>query len=364
MTRLISAVAVQVADDQPAGTVHLHLYATDASGLEFGQVTLNTSAETVSTHWDLLASGQTSPGSAAPVVGKAVMLGQDLSLLVIPSVGGVQYAGTAAALQEAAPASLATSAAPGSALPSTAIPQTLVTAGAVVQPDVFSGIASGAALDPRWLSVGAPSAFGMVNAQLALAPADAPSQTLLLASAPAGDYAIGVDVSLPAALLPGTQAGIELYLDDGDWLTLGIAGNGTAALCAAAWHQAVPCTTQRVTWPSPTNHTVTLRVARTGDTFTGALSLDGTTWTTVGKWSPQALASVVPTRVSTSAPTVANRDPYAAAGAAPSQPATAPLPFPCVGLFATTTSTGSLGTAAHWPVFANEALTLLPANGP
>ena len=105
----------------------------------------------------------------------------------------------------------------------------------------------------------------------------------LLQTAAAGDFDLLVYVRL-AGNAAG-QAGLVLYTDDNDWLTLLLDQSGHISLCIEAWQRGMPCAT--LTLPASTAAGgVWLRVAHQGKRFTGAVSVDTVNWRTVGSWVP------------------------------------------------------------------------------
>jgi regulation of enolase protein 1 (concanavalin A-like superfamily) len=150
--------------------------------------------------------------------------------------------------------------------------------------DTFAAQSS---LDARWTLAGAGARAALADGGLTLSAA-AGSQAALLQGAQPGNASETVRVTLPATST-AARAGLALYLDDGDWVTLLAAPDGSVQLCAQAWQKAAPCQSRAVS--AAAVQSVWLRLTRSGDTFTAEASADGATWASVGSWTP-ALPSV------------------------------------------------------------------------
>lgn len=170
--------------------------------------------------------------------------------------------------------------------------------------------------DARWTLTGAGARATLADGALALSAA-AGSQAALLQGAQPGDASVAVQVALPAAPA-NARAGLTLYLDDGDWMTLLSGTDGSVQLCAQAWQKAAPCQSRTVSVAA--GQSVWLRLTRSGDIFTADASTDGATWATVGSWTPALPNAATPATGAGKASTSAH------------QGVVAPLAFTAAGL--------------------------------
>jgi hypothetical protein len=210
----------------------------------------------------------------------------------------------------------------------------------------FSDPFDGTSLDARWYA-GARVRVSGHGAMLAPAR-DAVG--VLLQGGNTGDGVLTVQTTLPAHPASGTAAGLVMYLDSGDWVTLLADGSGRVSFCAAAWQNASPCATQMP--KRGATHMLWLKIQRQGTTFVGLTSLDNATWTLVGQWTPLWGDDTAGVQASSQdTPAV-----VASPGAGAAHVATvAPLAFPSCGILVR-------GTApdAAWPVFSQFTVASLP----
>jgi regulation of enolase protein 1 (concanavalin A-like superfamily) len=190
--------------------------------------------------------------------------------------------------------------------------------GALTLSPAFGDTFAGQSLDARWTLAGAGARAALADGRLTLSAA-AGSQAALLQGAQPGNASITVRVTLPVAPT-AARAGLALYLDDGDWVTLLAGTDDSVQLCAQAWQKAAPCQSRTVSVAA--GQSVWLRLARSGDTFTADASADGATWASVGSWTPALPSAASSTSSSTAAtPTTSVR-----------QSVVAPLAFTTAGL--------------------------------
>ena len=166
---------------------------------------------------------------------------------------------------------------PSPATPPAVKNQVSVTLGGVAAPVSFADPFTGLALDPRW-TLSDPAAHIVASRSgLSLTPSATASQaqsgasdtTALMQLAQPGDSALSVRVA------PGAtgEAGLVIYLDASDWVTLLATHGGAVTFCAMAWQQAAPCVKQ--TAPLAADGSLWLRITRAGVSFTAAASADG-----------------------------------------------------------------------------------------
>jgi hypothetical protein len=221
-----------------------------------------------------------------------------------------------------------------------------LTLGALPSTATFNDSFAATTVSPNWTPVGASlTSHANTGARLATGPSGAGA---LLQSALPGDAAATVRVTLPADATNGQQAGLALYLDSGDWITLTVDARGDAAFCVEVAGQAVPCVTRQITLAA-TSPIVWAQIARTGDTYTALVSPDQGEWSVVGHWTAQGAAG-------------AKGAPPATPGATPATtpaPAGVQSPTPTSGSStrpATLYSVASLGFT-EWGVYAHGSAT-------
>jgi len=256
----------------------LHLYATTATGAYVIVIPPNIAKGKLKTPtWTAL--GATPATKTSQPMGAALQLAPNLSGLVLAQgdqafVGGVADA-TALLLPNGAAAQ---------ASPTPTTPPTWYSLGHIAPPVSFADSFTGGALDARWTATDPAAHAVATKGGLRLtpsAPTDGASAFAALTQlAQPGDSATSVRVT------PGAtgSAGLVLYLDGSDWVTLLATDGGKVTFCAMAWQQETPCA-KRTTTPAA-DGSLWLRISRVGVAYTAATSADGQTWVTVGQWTP------------------------------------------------------------------------------
>ncbi len=259
----------------------LHIYAVTATGAYLIAIPPATASKAKSSTWTALA---TPPATkTAQAMGAALQLAPGLSGLVMTQgdqafVGGV--ADATALLLPNGPAAQA------SATPTSA-PPAWYSLGHVAPPVSFGDSFTGLALDSRWTPTDPAARTVASKSGLRLTPSASTAQT-----GGAGALAALTQLALPGdgemsvRVTPGAtgSAGLVLYLDSSDWVTLLASNGGKVTFCAMAWQQEAPCAKQTV---APTaDGSLWLRITRAGVTYTAAASADDQTWTTIGAWTP------------------------------------------------------------------------------
>ncbi|HEX6800547.1 MAG TPA: CHAP domain-containing protein [Ktedonobacterales bacterium] len=340
----------------------LHVYLSASNGVVLAAVSLTTAkppsnVQPVETLLPPVAIASRLPAVALPV-------GPGASVLIAPEVEDILIGGSsdgvAALLPSSIPAPTPASSSSGS---SPAQPAPLwVSAGRVAQGTSFDDAFTRRSLDARWTLVG-PQARPLASDHGLTLTAPG-GEAALLQSVPTGDHlTLAVTVTLPAHPSSDFRAGLLLYLDDGDWLTLAVQ-RGQVALCGSAWGQAAPCVTQKLSVPSGSGTGVTLRLTRDANGYSGQVSLDGTSWSTVGSWAPalptkptNATPGATPKATGTATAT-ATTTPSATASPGSGTPTLAPVAFTeCGVLVAGSTSADSA------PLFTNYTQSAQPASG-
>jgi hypothetical protein len=204
---------------------------------------------------------------AAESSGAVVPLGQETSAIVLPGGDQVLIGGTAASVSML--------------LPAAASPPTWPSAGSNATATAFTDPLMGRAVDTRWAVVGASTELTPSMRGLRLLPGSG-GAAAMLQTAPSGSFELSVYVRLPAK--SSGQAGLVLYTDDADWLSLLVNQSGRVSLCMEAWQRTMPCDSLVIPGSSVANG-VWLRIARQGLKFAGAVSLDAVSWLAVGSWT-------------------------------------------------------------------------------
>jgi hypothetical protein len=208
--------------------------------------------------------------------------------------------------------------------------------GKAASPMTFSDPLGTSVLNAHWYMEGdnAQARPGSNGVQLSATGGTA----ALIQGAPMGDATVTAQVAMPAHAGAGTHAGLVLYLDEGDWLTLLVDGRGHVAFCGAALQQALPCASAAISG-HPASGTIGLQITRTSDTYSAEMSADGVTWTTVGQISPaEVVAASAATATPTSSPSASatprsTATPTVAATGAAGAVTMAPLAFSECGLY-------------------------------
>ncbi|MEO7002480.1 MAG: CHAP domain-containing protein [Ktedonobacterales bacterium] len=293
---------------------------------------------------------------AAHASGSAVSLAPGLSALVFADGDALYVGGVANALALLLPNQSATSA-----------PATNTSGwrqiGVSWAPLTFNDSFSGQARDSRWQMTDASARVTTSANGLTLTPNRQGIAALLQAGQPAPG-ALTVHLTLPQHVMAnGASAGLVLYLDDGDWLTLLVGQGGEVQLCAMAWQQPTYCARQKLTVAA--GGQVYLRLTRTPTlpaTFAATASGDGQTWATIGAWAPSwpgpvkagpaASATTSPaSHTSTPTATPTNGAPGSTDGAV------APLAFTSWGILAVGPTSGA--SDARSPTFTGFSYTPL-----
>lgn len=300
-------------------------------------------------------------GASAAVVGVALPLAQDSSALVIAVGNEILVGGSAASASTLLPTDQSSTATGDASSSPTSSSGVWLRVGSLATAPAFSDMLEGAVIDPRWVQIGVNARNAAGSSGVRLQPASS-GVAALLQSADAGDFTLATYVSIPAHF--SGKAGLIVYLDDNDWLMLLVDHTGHVSLCGMAWQSASPCATISVKATAVT-HGLWLQLARQGNVFTGAVSLDHITWRAVGGWAPPHTdapiagwngtpqASPTPVRHAGVAPTASNGT------AKPGVEPLAPLAFTSWGII----SMGS-SAMADAPLFNNfTVLASVPPAG-
>jgi hypothetical protein len=294
MTGLLGGAIVSrsPSESKPQQTTEsVQLYTTSSGQAHMLTLPLPIKTSTLATtgSWMLLSTLPPQTGKA----GVAIALGQEASVLVIADGTKVMIGGSWTSTSLLLPATTSYQ----TTLPSG--PKWL-TVGSVTTEPAFADTLLEPALDPRWALSGAHARFEPSRAGLRLLPA-ADDIGALLQTADGGEFALSVYVMLPAKA--SGQAGLVLYTDDSDWLTVLANPSGHVSLCVRAGQTSVPCKTVTLSGSSP-RHGIWLRVARQGNTFSGEVSLDAVAWQVIGTWTPSSAGpSTTNWTVNTASPT-------------------------------------------------------------
>ncbi|MGH2514241.1 MAG: CHAP domain-containing protein, partial [Ktedonobacterales bacterium] len=250
------AAATQTQTPAPASvattvTVDLALYAMTAKAPYEAQVAIPAHPQDLiaAPLWTKLSSLPAGTSAGAPAV--ALALGAGASSTLLPQTTSVLAGGVTTAT------SLLQSYDTATITPASGATNAWVALGAVATAASFADPLNTTSLSPEWLPVGTDATATDTAAGLRLVPS-ASGTAALLQGAPSGDAAIGVQVSLPDSS-SGATAGILLYLDGGDWLTLAVNPGNHIVFCVEARATAMPCVTKSATLPAAA-HAVYLRV--------------------------------------------------------------------------------------------------------
>lgn len=349
------AVAGKQADGATSDTtsaIQLYTTAPDAAYTVAAPIPSGGSRQSsVKLTWTALAALPTAGAASTP--GTAVALAAASSIVVVSSGDNLLVGGASDATSVASPNAQAVA-----GTPSKASNPWLVAGSLSAASQTFSDPLTGTTVDGRWQLQTPGAKANAASDGLRLVP-NSQGVASLTQGAPQGDATVTVKISAFDTLANGAHAGLVLYLDDTDWMTLTVDGGGGVALCAMAWQQAVPCASQDHVATEKDN-VLWLRVSRTGDTFTALASADGATWRTIGQWRPSASASqnalggkaqATPSPTLTVSPSPsASASPTATATLASSSQAAdltlAPLAFTAWGILAQ-----GDGTRRAWPAF-------------
>jgi CHAP domain len=349
LNALLGGVAVEPGAGAASATqpATLQVYAAAHDGSYLATLPLPTASGAVTKPtWTKLASRPV--GMAASASSAAVELGPGHSALVA-SVGDDVVIGGTQAMTTALLPGATRPAAPGSD-----VVNTWVRAGSAPVAATFSDAFASASLDSRWTRSTSDTRAKVDDAGLILLPGAQEVAALTQAAIP-GDTTLSVKVTAPRTL-PGTgTVGLVLYQDDSDWLTLTVDHSGAVRLCPMAQGTAQKCLTGKTSASAP----AWLRIARKDSTFSGLVSSNGSSWQTVGTWTPLATSATTtaetPTGSLAGTPTVApsataTSTPGAAANSGESS--VAPLAFSSWGVLAT-----GDGSATGWPHLTDFTVT-------
>lgn len=252
----------------------------------------------------------------AGAVGTAVALGPAESSLLIPEAASALVGGITSATSMLVSADSTALTVSGNAH------NAWIALGAIATTPAFADPLDATTVNTQWVAVGTGAAVTESSSGLRLVPG-ADGSAALLQGALAGDASVEVRLALPAHFASGTSAGLILYLDGGDWLTLTMNPAQRVTLCVQAQAKALPCVA-RTAIPLASAHAIWLRVIRHAATFTAGYSADGQIWTDAGQWTAgmsgdraSASTATATTTPGTPAPTTT------AGGASPSSTAPA-----------------------------------------
>ncbi len=360
-TSLLAGVAVAAKDTDGAdantpGSIQFYAAAQNATYTTAAPIpTGNSKQSPTSLTWTALAAlPDATAGSST--TGIALPLAAATSVVVVGNGSDLMVGGASDATSIALPDAKAVVGTPANTK------NPWLAAGSVVAAmPAFSDPLTGTTIDGRW-QLRTPKAQANAKADgLRLVP-NTQGVASLTQGAMSGDATLTVTISSVNTLASGAHAGLVLYLDDADWMTLTVDDGGTVALCAMAWQQAVPCVSQGHVVGAKAR-SVWLRVLRTEDTFTAMASTDGISWRTIGQWTPTAsnaqsaqgtTAQVTPSPTLTASPSATvTASPSPTATATPSSaagqnadPTVAPLAFTSWGILAQ-----GDGRQPSWPAF-------------
>jgi regulation of enolase protein 1 (concanavalin A-like superfamily) len=197
-----------------------------------------------------------------------VSLGQEISAIVLPGGDHVFIGGTAAGVSLL--------------LPEAASSPSWPSAGSNATAPAFTDTFMNRSVDNRWAVVG--TSTGLVPETIGLRLLPGPGGAVsMLQTALSGPFELSVYVRLAAT--NAGQAGLVLYTDDADWLSLLVSQAGRVSLCMEVWQRTASCDSLPIPASSVSNG-VWLRIERQGPRFSGAVSLDAVTWHTVGARTP------------------------------------------------------------------------------
>jgi hypothetical protein len=295
------------------------------------QTSTGTTAKTTAPAWVRLPTA--APVATARPLGVALPLGAGASVLVLTDHDQMFVGGNTSSVQVllpdlTAPADDVTSLAPWTSL------------GHIVGGLPFDDPLATSTLDAGWSLRGEQASARPTTQGVALVPGSVGVASLLQPAA-TGDMSLTVALALPAHLDRGVSAGLILYLDDGDWITLTLSGSNPiqATMCEMSAEKSVPCAQMPVQL-APTTRALWLRLQRRGQLYSSATSLDGVIWHAAGQWR-----AILPTNASAAAP-----------GATPDTGAASASPVRTATVTATVTATKPTSTPS--------AASLSPTNAP
>lgn len=214
-------------------------------------------------------------GVASTTAGAAVALGPGNSVLVAAAGDDVVIGGP----QALTSALLSSSAM--QATDSKKITNPWMRVGTVPAASTFDDAFATTRLDSRWSRSDASARATLDGKGLVLVPGSH-GVAALMQSATEGDATLTMQVNRPASLSTKGQVGLVLYQDDANWLTLTVDSTGLVRMCPTMQQKAQSC----LTGTANASGVVWLRMQRSGSTFTGMFSGDGSSWTRLNPWKP------------------------------------------------------------------------------
>jgi regulation of enolase protein 1 (concanavalin A-like superfamily) len=197
-----------------------------------------------------------------------VSLSQGTSVLVLPGGDQVFVGGAAAGVSLLRPEA--------------ATSPSWTSAGSNATAPAFTDTLMARSVDNRWAVVGTSTKLAPSTRGMQLLPGSGGAVTMLQ-TALSGSFKLSVYVRLTASTVG--QAGLVLYTDDADWLSLLVNQAGRVSLCMEVWQRTAACDSLLIPKSSVANG-VWLQIERQGPEFMGAVSLDAVTWRLVGVWTP------------------------------------------------------------------------------
>ena len=274
------AVSVTQAVADPGQVVssalELHLYANTASGLMLGVIALPTRGSSAlgSAAWSSLSLADPTPVESAEAT--ALAIGPANSALLLTTRGSVSAAVDAVGTQALQPSDSATT-------QPTFSGARWLTLGAPPSVATFNDSLTSPSLDAHWTQAGTHLSSHMTPNGVQLL-VGANGAGALLQSASPGDAAVEARITLPSDVAGAQRAGLVIYLDDSDWITLTVDAQGHASFCVAAAGVSAPCMTRQITL-TKTSRVVWAQLARSEDTYSGLVSPDQGGWIAVGQWT-------------------------------------------------------------------------------
>ena len=311
-SRLQSLLGVTVTPTDPtsptgAAPLAFTLYVSTGSGIVRGSVALpQRGANTLgSATWSEL--NLASPLAAASESAGALPIGPDSSALLLVSDGKVVAASDSLGEQVLQPGSAA-----ASSQATTAVHW--VTLGTMPPVATFNDSFTSPSLDDRWNHMGSGFSAQESSGGLRLTSSAGSAGALLQSAAPS-DTAIEVRVTPSSGNNSTQRAGLMVYLDDGDWMTLTVDAQGHASYCVVVAGSANPCSTIQI-GSHGASRVVWLQIARSDATYSALVSPDQGGWAQVGQWTIQKAGeqqatspggAPAPTPSPTASPTTATR---------------------------------------------------------
>jgi hypothetical protein len=362
LNSLLGAVAVPAAVNTAVASPSadtIQIYATSRTASYMSTLSLPAAGQRISGKPAWMSLPDPPAGMAATAQGAAVALGPGNSILVAPAGDNVVIGGAQAMTSALLPATAPQAQGPSGA--QSVNPWARV--GAIPAAATFSDSFTASRLDIRWTRSDASVRANLDANGLTLIP-DTQGVGALTQAASAGDMTLTLAIARPGTLSHSASAGMVLYQDDGDWLTLTVDGAGVVRLCPMVQQTAQPCATGKVN----ASAVVWLSIQRVGDTFMALASYDATSWQHIGSWTPvissgsatagQASPAAPGAAVAVTPPATATTQPTStpnAGGTPTADPAMAPLAFSSWGVL-----TLGNGDAGGWPHLSNFTVISAP----